>query len=125
MAGFLYITEYAQLTQLVGDAGQMPDENTKLAEQCITVPSTSAALNPGTKYVRLHTDGGAATGVCIEIGFGTVGTPPVPVAVIGNGTVGSQRFAANQTEYKGVPTNGNGSGNAQIQVKIACSAATQ
>jgi|SRR5882724_11377485 len=110
----LYITEYAQLTQLAGDAGQMPDENSKLAEQIVTFTggvTPSAALNPGTKYVRLHTDSIAS----ILFGFGSVGAPPAPVAV----TNSSQRFAANQTEYKGVPTNGNGSGAAQVQVKIS------
>jgi hypothetical protein len=86
----LYITEYA-LT--------------------FSANTVSAALNPGTKYVRLHTDS-----ICsILFGFGTVGAPPAPVAVANT----SQRFAANQTEYKGCPTNGNGSGNAQVQVKIA------
>jgi len=114
MAGILYITEYAQLTQLAGDAGQMPDENSKLAEQKSVDFSAgaqvTAALNPGTKYVRIHTDS-----ICsILFGYGTVGTPPAPVA-----TTASQRFAASQTEYKGVPTNGNGSGNNQVQVKIS------
>lgn len=121
----LTITEYAQLTQLAGDAGQMPDENSLTAEQtmAITAGSTlSLALNPGTKYVRLNIDGTAAA--AIKFGFGTVGVPPVPAAVVATGTIGSQRFAANQTEYKGVPTNGNGSGSAQIQVKIAVIATT-
>ncbi|HMH95644.1 MAG TPA: hypothetical protein VK577_03575 [Bradyrhizobium sp.] len=113
MAVFAYIAEYAQLTQLAGDAGQMPDENSKLAEQKTGDISgghqITAALNPGTKYVRIHTDG-----VCsVLFGFGTVGTPPAPAAAATN-----QRFAANQTEFKGVPTNGNGSGNNQVQVKI-------
>lgn len=109
----LYIAEYGALTQLPGDAGQMPDENTLMAEQIVTFTggvTLSNALNPGTKYVRLHTDS-----ICsIKVGFGTVGVPPTPAA-----TTGNQRYAANQTEFKGVPTNGNGSGNAQIQTKIS------
>jgi hypothetical protein len=111
----LYIAGYAQLTQLVGDAGQMPDENTKTEEQTVAIGAAaqSVALNPGTKYVRLHTDAVAS----ILVGFGTVGSPPNPQ---GSVSITNQRFAANQTEFKGVPTNGNGSGNAQIQVKIAC-----
>src|SRR6266481_1541869 len=111
----LYITEYAALTQLAGDAVQMPDENSKMAEQVVVIQATpqltSAALNPGTKYVRLNVDSQAN----ILFGFGTVGAPPAPVALANS----SQRFAANQTEYKGVPTNGNGSGNNQVQVKIS------
>jgi hypothetical protein len=113
----MYITGYAMLTQLAGDAGQMPDENSLTEEQFITfsTAAASAALNPGTKYVRINVDGLAN----IKFGFGTVGTPPAPVAVASQ----SQRFAVNQTEYKGVPTNGNGSGNNQVQVKISAIAA--
>lgn len=109
----MYITGYAQLTQLAGDAGQMPDENTLTEEQFITFGASvaSAVLNPATKYVRINVDSVAN----IKFGFGTAGTPPAPTAVAGQ----SQRFAASQTEYKGVPTNGNGSGNNQVQVKIA------
>lgn len=109
----MYITGYAQLTQLAGDAGQMPDENTLTEEQAITFAASvaSAVLSPATKYVRINVDGLAN----IKFGFGTAGTPPTPVAIASV----SQRFAANQTEYKGVPTNGNGSGNNQVQVKIA------
>lgn len=109
----LYITEYAALTQLVGDAGQMPDENSKLAEQTVGIgagSAQSALLNSGTKYVRLHCDV-----VCsINFGFGTVAAPPNPTA-----TATNQRLAANQTQFHGVPTNGNGSGNNLVQVKIA------
>ena len=109
----LYITGYAQLTQLVGDAGQMPDENTKTEEQTVAIGAgsvQSATLASGTKYVRLHCDA-----VCsILVGYGTVGSPPNPTAL-----TTSQRFAANQTEFKGVPNNGNGSGNNLVQVKIA------
>src|SRR6267378_2169383 len=103
MAGILYITEYAQLTQLAGDAGQMPDENSKTAEQTIAVgagSTQSVALNAGTKYVRLAND--STTALCVLFGFATVGTPPNPTA-----TTANQRFAQNQTEFKGVPNNGN------------------
>lgn len=112
---FLYITGYTQLTQLSGDAGQMPDENTKTEEQVVAIGAAaqSVALNSGTKYVRLHTDAVAS----ILVGYGTVGAAPNPQATV---SVTNQRFAANQTEYKGVPTNGNGSGNNLVQVKIAC-----
>jgi len=116
MAGNLYITGYNKLTQIPGDAGQMPDESTLTEKQVIAIGASSipsAALDPGTRFVRLHTDGGSPA--CIVFGFGTVGAPPAPVAIAGT----DQRFAANQTEYKGVPTNGTGSGNAQTQVKIA------
>ena len=119
--GILYITEYGALTQLVGDAGQMPDENTLMAEQAITfgVNTVSAALNTGTRYVRLHVDG--TSPAAIKFGYGSVTTPPTPVAA--NGT--QQRFAANQTEYKGVPTNGSkATDGSLIQVKIAAITAT-
>lgn len=109
----MYITGYAALTQLPGDAGQMPDENTLTEEQFINFTAAhgaSAILNPGTKYVRINVDGVAN----IKFSFGTAGTPPVAAAVAGQ----SQRFAINQTEYKGVPNNGNGSGAKQVQVLI-------
>jgi hypothetical protein len=109
----LYIAEYGALTQLVGDAGQMPDENTLLAEQTVAIGAAaqSVALQTGTRFVRLHSDA-----ICsIKVGYGSVGSPPSPISTV---TTTNQRFAASQTEYKGVPTNGNGSGNAQIQVKI-------
>lgn len=121
----LYITEYAALTQLPGDAGQMPDENSLTAEQTMAITAgstTSLALNPGTKYVRLNVDSTAAA--AIKFGYGSVGTPPTPTAVVATGTIGSKRFAPNQTEFSGVPTNGNGSGNNQVQVKIAVIATT-
>jgi hypothetical protein len=114
----LYIAEYGALTQLPGDAGQMPDENTLMAEQVVVIGAgslASAALNPGTKYVRLNVDSLAN----IKFGFGTAGSPPAPVAIANV----SQRFAINQTEFKGVPTNGNGSGAKQVQVIIAVIAA--
>jgi len=114
MASFIYVTEYAQLTQLSGDAGQMPDENSKIAEQkshdFACGAQVTSARNPGTKYVRIHADSACS----ILFGYGTVGTPPAPVA-----TTSNQRFAAAQTEYKGVPTNGNGSGNNRVQVIIS------
>src|SRR6266478_4245320 len=118
-AGILYITGYAQLTQLAGDAGQMPDENTKTEEQTVAInanpgaATVSAVLDPGTKYVRLNVDTGGPA-VCVLFGFGTVGVPPTPAAL-----VTSQRLAQNQTEFKGVPNNGNGSGNNRIQIKIS------
>ena len=114
--GILYIKEYAALTQLAGDAGQMPDENSLMAEQVVTFSTNqvSAALNPGTRFVRLHNDG--TSPCCIKFGFGSVTTPPSPLAVNG----GTERFAANQTEYKGVPTNGGRAADGSlIVVKIA------
>src|SRR5712691_2315881 len=106
----MYITGYAQLAQLAGDAGQMPDEGTLTEEQFISFTAAhgaSAVLNPGTKYVRINVDGIAN----IKFSYGTVGVPPTAAAVAGQ----SQRFAAGQTEFKGVTTNGNGSGNNKIQ----------
>lgn len=109
----LYLTGYGALTQLAGDAGQMPDENSKTEEQAIAIGAAaqSLALNPATKFVRLNVDNACS----ILFGYGTVGAPPNPIATV---SVTNQRFSAQQTEFKGVPTNGNGSGNAQIQVKI-------
>jgi hypothetical protein len=114
----LYIAEYGALANLPSGGAQIPDEATLLAEQTIGisgVSAQSAVLNPGTKFVRLICDA-----VCsVKFGYGTAGTPPTPVA-----TTANQRFAAGETEYKGVPTNGNGSGPAQTQVKIAVIANT-
>lgn len=110
----LYITEYGSYTNLPGSGLQVPDEGSRLADQQVTYTGTagvSAALNSGTKLVRLATD----TNICsVLFGYGTVGTPPTPAAQITN-----QRLPANLVEYKGVPTNGTGSGNNQIQVKIS------
>ena len=114
-----YITEYTAMAQLPGSAAQMPDEGSRLAEQVVSIGAAaqSVALNSGTKFVRCSADA-----ICsVLFGFGTVGTPPNPQAAV---TTSSQRFAANQTEFKGVPTNGNGSGNNLIQVKIAVIANT-
>jgi hypothetical protein len=113
----MYIKEYGGLTQLVGDAGQMPDENTVMAQQQITFSASSApsaALNPGTKFVRIKIDGTSPANV--KIAFGSVTTPPAPVAVVGV----DEHFSANQAEYKGVPTNGlKATDGSLIQVKIA------
>lgn len=86
----LYITEYAGLMPSpVGGQGQIPMEP-PLAEQTVAISgasASSAAFNVQTRMVRLHTDA-----IC-SIEFGTAPTA----------TTTTQRLAANQTEYKGVP----------------------
>lgn len=89
--GILYITEYAGLMPSpVGGQGQIPMEP-PLAEQVVTYTThvESSAFNAKTRLIRLHTDS-----IC-SIQIGTA-----PVA-----TTSMQRFAANQTEFKGVPVN--------------------
>lgn len=86
----LYITEYAGLMPSpTGGQGQVPFEP-PIAEQTVAIGATtvpSAAFNAKTRMVRLHTDA-----IC-SVSFGTAPTA----------TATNQRFAANQTEYKGVP----------------------
>lgn len=91
----LYITEFAQLApQPVGQTGQVAMQP-PLAEQTVSLSSTSAAsnaFNSQTRFVRLHTDT-----IC-AVEFGTS-----PTAVGSGGGSPTARMAANQTEYFGVP----------------------
>lgn len=92
----LYVTEYASLGQVLG-IGQMPQEPA-LVEQAIAITgssTTTAAFNAKTRFVRLHTD--AICGV-------TLGT--APTATTPSTGLGSQRLAANQTQFHGVPEGG-------------------
>ena len=94
----MYVTEYAALNSqsMGGVVAQVPMEP-PLAKQAIAISGSSAqsaALNAQTTIVRVHVDGSGPAG----IEFGTNPTATVP-----SSGVGSQRFAANQTEYKGVP----------------------
>lgn len=87
--GILYITEYAGVAQaqIGGNYAMVPVEP-PLAEQAITYGATtpSAAFNPSTTLVRLHTDS-----ICSVL-FGTT-----PIA-----TAASARMGVGQTEYHGV-----------------------
>ena len=91
----LYVTEYATIAIMqAGRVTQIPAEP-PLAEQVVAIGAVSAqtaAFNAKTALVRVHTD--AICGVT----FGTN-----PTATVSNGTVGSGRMAATQTEYRGVP----------------------
>jgi len=91
----LYVTEYATIAIMqAGRMTQVPQEP-PLAEQAISITAGStqtAAFNAKTALVRVHSD--VICGV-------TFGTNPTATAVAGG--VGSGRFAANQTEYRGVP----------------------
>lgn len=91
----LYITEYAGLMPSpVGGQAQIPMEP-PLAEQTVAIGGShaeSVAFNSQTRVVRLHTDA-----ICAVV-FGTA-----PVAVVSGAGVGSQRLAASQTQYHGVP----------------------
>ena len=90
MAGTLYIAEYAEVHQgAAGRVGQAPNEP-PLVEQTVAIGGSStqsAAFNVQTRLVRIHCDN-----IC-SIVFGTN-----PTALATN-----QRFAAGQTEFKGVP----------------------
>lgn len=91
----LYITEYAELSILAaGRVGQMPVEPPVVPGQtvAINVGSTqSAAFNAATKFIRVETDAICA----IEIGVN-------PTALVASGGAGSQRLAANQTQFHDV-----------------------
>ena len=86
----LYVTEYAGLMPSpVGGQGQVPMEP-PLAEQVVDYSggaAASSAFNAATRLVRVHTDA-----ICSVL-FGTNPTA----------TTSTGRFAANQTEYRGVP----------------------
>lgn len=90
----LYVTEYATIAIMqAGRVTQVPQEP-PLAEQAIAITASStltAAFNAKTSLIRVHTD--AICGV-------TIGLAPTATAVSAGS--GSGRFAANQTEYRGV-----------------------
>lgn len=89
MATKLYITEYAQLGVDSLSRGQLCPQEPAIATQVISYAAgaaASAAFNPDTKLVRIHTDS-----ICSVL-FGVA-----PVA-----TVNHPRMAAGQTEYRAV-----------------------
>lgn len=89
----LYITEYADIVSTVRGGTAIPVDP-PLAEYTVAIGGTSApspAFNTATKFVRIHTDA-----IC-SITVNAV----APVATTSNG-----RWAANQTEFRGV-TGGN------------------
>ncbi len=88
----LYIAEYQQLTPAPpGAQGQFQMEP-PIAQQTVAIGASStqsAAFNPLTRFVRLHTDA-----IC-SVNFGTNQTAAATNA----------RMAANTTELHGVPVN--------------------
>jgi hypothetical protein len=85
----LYVTEYGTIAGLPATAnGQVPLEP-PIVDYAVTIPGTSPAFQPGTRMVRLHCD------VVCSLLIGPSGSTS---ATISNG-----RWAANQTEYRGVP----------------------
>jgi len=88
----VYISEYARMGAVPNTAAQMPQEP-PVATQTVAIGATStrsAYFDPNTRFVRIHVDA-----VC-SIAFGQ---NPVADATAG-------RFAANQTEFRGVPQGG-------------------
>jgi len=86
---FLYVTEYSTLG--LAFEGQFPSEP-PLADYRIANAGASTAgpaFQPGTRYVRLHADS-----ICSVV-IGAVASATA--------TTSNQRFAAGQTEYKGIP----------------------
>ena len=85
----LYVTEYATISNMPTVVGQVPLEP-PVADYTIPIgaPTSSPPFQPTTRLVRLHCDA-----VCSLI----VGPAP-QTATTSNG-----RFAANQTECRGVP----------------------
>jgi hypothetical protein len=94
----LYVTEYVglALVQTGGQLIQAPQEP-PLVEQAIAITAGStvtAVFNDKTTLVRVVTD--AVCGVTFGI---------TPTAAVQNGTLGSQRLAANQSQFHSVPKN--------------------
>lgn len=88
----LYITEYANVTMQAGTLIAVP-EDPPITKQTVAIggsSASSATLNAATRLVRLHCDA-----ICSVL----IGTSPTATATDG-------RFAANQTEFRGVAPNG-------------------
>jgi hypothetical protein len=88
----LYITEYATISQVPNHTAQMPLEP-PLREQVLDFTGsvqTSQPFQQFTRCVRLHCDA-----VCSLI----ISRSSNPITA----TVNNGRWAANQTEYRGVP----------------------
>jgi hypothetical protein len=88
----LYVAEYATISQMPNHTGQMPLEP-PLIEQVLDFSGgaqTSQAFQPTTRCVRLHCDA-----VCSLI----ISRSSNPITA----TTNNARWAANQTEYRGVP----------------------
>lgn len=84
----LFITEFTNLFQAGGQAGQMA-QGSPVASQTVAIGAgsvQSAAFNAATNFIRVHTD------VICSI---AIGANPTASAVL-------TRLAANQTEYFGV-----------------------
>ena len=91
----LYISEYARVTQASGpgNAALQAPEEPPLATQVVDFTAgaaQSAAFNAKTRFVRVHADA-----IC-SVKFGAAPTA----------TVNDPRFAAGQTELRGVPGDG-------------------
>lgn len=85
----VFITEYADIVSTIRGATAIPVDP-PLAEQTVAIGAgslQSAAFNAATKFVRIHTDA-----IC-SINCNAAN----PTATATNG-----RFAANQTEFRGV-----------------------
>lgn len=85
----LYIAEYSDIVQTVRGGTAIPVDP-PLAEQTVAIGASSAqsaAFNALTKFVRIHSD--AICSVTVNLA--------APTATATNG-----RFAANQTEFRGV-----------------------
>lgn len=90
---FLYIAEYDRLPLGLNRETLICSHEPALVEQKISISGSSGqsnAFGPTTKYIRIHTDA-----IC-HLMFS-----PDPTA-----TTSNQRFAADQTEIKGVQPNG-------------------
>lgn len=85
----LYITEYADIVSTVRGGTAIPVDP-PIAEQTVAISGSSAqsaAFSTATKFIRIHTDA-----IC-SINCNATN----PIATAANG-----RFAANQTEFRGV-----------------------
>jgi hypothetical protein len=86
----LFVAEYSDIVQTVRGGTAIPQDPPVVPEYTIPIggiSQQSPAFNPATRFVRLHTD--AICSVTVNL--------PNPTATAANG-----RFAANQTEFRGV-----------------------
>jgi hypothetical protein len=96
LANSLFVTEYANMLNVVGASGQaaqIPQEP-PLAEYVLATAGVGATFNAQTKFIRVQAQ---------------VGPMSIAITTAGSAATTTQhRIALNQTEYLGVPNPASG-----------------